>query len=47
VPDNVLTPLISGVHSDNDFMPICATREDEATGIAFMKGMGTSRDSVM
>ena len=27
VPDNVLTPLISGVHSDNYFMPVCATRE--------------------
>jgi hypothetical protein len=27
VPDNVLTPLISGVHSDNYFLPICATRE--------------------
>ena len=28
VPDNVLTPLISGVHSDSYFMPVCATRED-------------------
>lgn len=34
VPDNVLTPLISSVHSDNYFMPVCATREDEAIGLA-------------
>jgi sulfopyruvate decarboxylase TPP-binding subunit len=31
VPDNVLKPLISAVHADNYFMPIVATREDEAT----------------
>jgi len=30
VPDNVLTPLLKGVTSDNDFMPVAATREDEA-----------------
>jgi hypothetical protein len=32
VPDNVLTPLIKGVTSDNYFMPVNATREDEAIG---------------
>lgn len=30
VPDNVLTPLSKGVTSDNYFMPLNATREDEA-----------------
>jgi sulfopyruvate decarboxylase alpha subunit len=42
VPDNVLTPLIKGIHSDNYFMPANATREDEAIGIvagAWMAGM--------
>jgi sulfopyruvate decarboxylase alpha subunit len=42
VPDNVLTPLIAGVTSDNYFMPVCATREDEAIGMtagAWMGGM--------
>jgi hypothetical protein len=33
VPDNVLAPLIKGIHSDNYFMPANATREDEAIGI--------------
>jgi sulfopyruvate decarboxylase TPP-binding subunit len=32
VPDNVLTPLISGAAADNYFMSIGATREDEAVG---------------
>lgn len=27
VPDNVLTPLIKGVTSDNYFMPVNATRD--------------------
>ncbi|HEY7301712.1 MAG TPA: decarboxylase [Xanthobacteraceae bacterium] len=42
VPDNVLTPLIKGIHSDNYFIPANATREDEAIGIvagAWMAGM--------
>src|SRR5712691_11411690 len=42
VPDNVLTPLIDGVTSDNTFMPVNATREDEAIGTvagAWMGGM--------
>jgi sulfopyruvate decarboxylase alpha subunit len=42
VPDNVLTPLIKGVTSDNYFLPVNATREDEAIGVlagAYMAGM--------
>jgi len=42
VPDNVLTPLITGVTSDNYFMPVGATREDEAIGAvtgAYMAGL--------
>ena len=33
VPDNVLTPLVKGVTSDNYFMSVNATREDEAIGM--------------
>ena len=40
VPDNVLTPLIDGVHADNYFMPVVATREDEAIGMAAGAWMG-------
>jgi sulfopyruvate decarboxylase TPP-binding subunit len=42
VPDNVLTPLISGVNADNYFMPVGTTREDEAVGAvtgAYMAGL--------
>ncbi|HEY8441190.1 MAG TPA: decarboxylase [Xanthobacteraceae bacterium] len=42
VPDNVLTPLISAAASDNYFVSVGATREDEALGIlagAYMGGM--------
>jgi sulfopyruvate decarboxylase TPP-binding subunit len=42
VPDNVLTPLIKGVGADNYFMPVNATREDEAIGTvtgAYMAGL--------
>jgi sulfopyruvate decarboxylase TPP-binding subunit len=42
VPDNVLTPLISGTAADNYFMSIGATREDEAVGTlagAYMGGL--------
>jgi sulfopyruvate decarboxylase alpha subunit len=42
VPDNVLTPLISGVAADNYFISVPATREDEAVGAlagAYMGGM--------
>jgi sulfopyruvate decarboxylase alpha subunit len=33
VPDNVLSPLIRGLHADPDMTTICATREEEAVGI--------------
>jgi sulfopyruvate decarboxylase TPP-binding subunit len=42
VPDNVLTPLISGAAADNYFMAVGATREDEAVGTlagAYMGGL--------
>jgi sulfopyruvate decarboxylase alpha subunit len=42
VPDNVLTPLLAGVSADNYFLPVGATREDEAIGTvtgAYMAGM--------
>src|ERR1700685_4535260 len=42
VPDNVLAPLLKGVASDNYFLPVGATREDEAIGTvtgAYMAGM--------
>jgi len=42
VPDNVLKPLISGVHSDNYFMAVNAVREDDALGMvtgAYMAGL--------
>jgi sulfopyruvate decarboxylase alpha subunit len=42
VPDNVLTPLIKSVTSDNYFISVNATREDEAMGMvagAWMGGM--------
>jgi sulfopyruvate decarboxylase TPP-binding subunit len=42
VPDNVLTPLIAGVGADNYFLPVSATREDEAIGTAtgaYMAGL--------
>jgi sulfopyruvate decarboxylase alpha subunit len=42
VPDNVLTPLLKGVGADNYFIPLPATREDEAVGAltgAYMGGL--------
>jgi sulfopyruvate decarboxylase TPP-binding subunit len=39
VPDNVLTPLIKDVTSDNYFIPVNATREDEAGAGAWIGGM--------
>jgi sulfopyruvate decarboxylase TPP-binding subunit len=42
VPDNVLTPLLTGITADNYFLPINATREDEAIGTvagAYMAGL--------
>jgi len=57
VPDNVLTPLISGAAADDYFMSIGTTREDEAIGQAvrdpalirnrFMRGLGIRRGSAL
>ena len=47
VPDNVLAPLIAGVHADNYFLPVCATREDEAIGMAAGGWMGGPKSAVM
>lgn len=47
VPDNVLTPLIKGVTADNYFMPVTATREDEAVGVVTGAWMGGMRGAVM
>jgi sulfopyruvate decarboxylase alpha subunit len=47
VPDNVLTPLISGAAADNYFMSVGATREDEALGTLAGAYMGGLRGVVM
>ena len=47
VPDNVLTPLIAGVSADNYFLPVGATREDEAIGTASGAYMAVLRGAVM
>ncbi len=47
VPDNVLTPLIKGVASDNYFMSVNATREDEAIGMVAGAWMGGMKGVVM
>jgi len=47
VPDNVLTPLIKGAATDNYFMSLCATREDEAVGVVAGAWMGGLRGVVM
>jgi sulfopyruvate decarboxylase alpha subunit len=47
VPDNVLTPLIKGVTSDNYFMSVNATREDEAIGMVAGAWMGGLKGVVM
>ena len=40
VPDNVLSPLIRGLHEDPAFTTFCCTREEEAVGIATGAWMG-------
>jgi sulfopyruvate decarboxylase alpha subunit len=40
VPDNVLSPLIRGLHEDDHFTTFCCTREEEAVGIAAGAWMG-------
>ena len=47
VPDNVLAPLIQGVAGDNYFLPVGATREDEAVGTVTGGYMGGTRGAVM
>src|SRR6266700_1933323 len=47
VPDNVLTPLIDGVTTDNYFMPVNATREDEAIGTLAGAWMGGMKGVIM
>jgi sulfopyruvate decarboxylase TPP-binding subunit len=47
VPDNVLTPLITGAAADNYFMSVGATREDEALGTLTGAYMGGLRGVVM
>jgi sulfopyruvate decarboxylase alpha subunit len=47
VPDNILTPLITGVATDRDFVSVGATREDEAIGAATGAYMAGLRAAVM
>ncbi|MEA2903846.1 MAG: hypothetical protein QOG83_2765 [Alphaproteobacteria bacterium] len=47
VPDNVLTPLIKGATSDNYFVSVNATREDEAIGMVAGAWMGGTKGVVM
>jgi sulfopyruvate decarboxylase alpha subunit len=47
VPDNVLTPLLAGVSADNYFLPVGATREDEAIATATGAYMAGLRGAVM
>ena len=47
VPDNVLTPLLTGVAADNYFMSVGTTREDEALGMVAGAYMGGLRGCVM
>jgi len=47
VPDNVLTPLIHGATSDNYFITVGTTREDEAIGMVAGAWMGGMRGCIM
>jgi sulfopyruvate decarboxylase alpha subunit len=47
VPDNVLTPLLKGVTTDNYFLPVSSTREDEAIGTVTGAYMAGLRGAVM
>jgi sulfopyruvate decarboxylase alpha subunit len=47
VPDNVLTPLLTGVTADNYFLSVGATREDEAVGTVTGAYMAGLRGAVM
>ncbi len=47
VPDNVLRPLIEGVHADGFFTAFATTREEEAVGIVAGAWMGGMRGIVL
>ena len=47
VPDNVLRPLIEGVHADPYFTTFSCTREEEAVGIVSGAWMGGRRAAVL
>ena len=47
VPDNVLTPLLDGIASDNYFRSVCTTREDEAIGVVSGAWMGGLKSVVL
>lgn len=47
VPDNVLKPLIAGLHADDFFTAFPATREEEAVGIICGALMGGMRGIVL
>jgi sulfopyruvate decarboxylase alpha subunit len=47
VPDNVLKPLITGLHADDFFTTFTATREEEAVGIVCGGLMGGMRGIVL
>ncbi|MBS0558999.1 MAG: decarboxylase [Proteobacteria bacterium] len=47
VPDNVLRPLIEGVHADSYFTAFAAAREEEAVGIVAGAWMGGLRGIVL
>jgi hypothetical protein len=47
VPDNVLTPLISGATADNYFITVGTTREDEVIGIVAGAWMAGLRGCIM
>ena len=47
VPDNVLKPLIDAVEADPFFTSLCATREEEAFGIAVGAWMAGMRGLVL
>jgi len=47
VPDNVLRPLIDGVHADSYFTAFSATREEEAVGIVAGAWMAGRRGVVL
>lgn len=47
IPDNVLRPLIEGIHADPYFTAFCATREEEAVGIVCGAWMGGLKGIVL